>query len=504
MRKRLLAIIATLAMVLAMMPSMVFGAETVTNLVELQEALADESVTEINVTDTIVIPKGETVNIDLKGKTISGICDSSEDSIFSVSNTATLNIEDSSSDKSGKITFAAGSSNVGDTIDVKGKLNLYSGTIELTGSWSIGYAVDVRPNSWGEEYTEGTVFHMYGGKLVSSDAGVRVASSSDATHENVSASFIMDGGEIDAAWDGIFVQQSNEAYDILSVMINDGTISSDLAPIRIYGPNATSVLGNAENPIDIEIKGGNFEFTGTDSGKTWLVPNVFMYGGGMTTDEIANKASIEISGGTFDGDVSAYLKDGVKQDGNGNVVCAHNETKVVGAKDATCTEDGYTGDTVCEDCEVIIEEGSEIPATGHEKTEVVDAKDATCTEDGYTGDTVCAACGELIEEGAVIEALGHKYENGVCVCGAEELTTPEEPIEDPIEDPTIDTKEPAEEPTTPEQPAEEPTIDTEEPAEEAEDAVGTGDSMNVVIPFAIAALALAAMAAVVTTRRRHN
>ena len=46
--------------------------------------------------------------------------------------------------------------------------------------------------------------------------------------------------------------------------------------------------------------------------------------------------------------------------------------------------------------------------------------------------------------------------------------------------------------------------DAEEPVEETEDAVDTGDNMNMAIPFAIAGLALAAMAAVVATRRRTN
>jgi len=44
----------------------------------------------------------------------------------------------------------------------------------------------------------------------------------------------------------------------------------------------------------------------------------------------------------------------------------------------------------------------------------------------------------------------------------------------------------------------------EEPAEESEDAADTGDNMNMAIPFAIAGLALVAMAAVVVTRRRTN
>lgn len=54
----------------------------------------------------------------------------------------------------------------------------------------------------------------------------------------------------------------------------------------------------------------------------------------------------------------------------------------------------------------------------HQDTKVVNAKPATCTEDGYTGDTVCAACGKVLAKGEVIKALGHDYKNGTCTrCG---------------------------------------------------------------------------------------
>ena len=50
---------------------------------------------------------------------------------------------------------------------------------------------------------------------------------------------------------------------------------------------------------------------------------------------------------------------------------------------------------------------------------LVNAKDATCGDDGYTGDVVCAGCGEVQSKGAVIKATGeHHYDKGVCtVCG---------------------------------------------------------------------------------------
>ena len=44
-------------------------------------------------------------------------------------------------------------------------------------------------------------------------------------------------------------------------------------------------------------------------------------------------------------------------------------------------------------CGETVKKGEVIPALGH-KTQLVGAKAATCTEDGYTGDEVCTVCGE--------------------------------------------------------------------------------------------------------------
>ena len=113
----------------------------------------------------------------------------------------------------------------------------------------------------------------------------------------------------------------------------------------------------------------------------------------------------------------------------------HQHTEVRGAKAATCTEDGYTGDTYCTDCEEKIATGETISATGHQHTEVRGAKAATCTEDGYTGDTYCTDCEEKIATGETIAATGHHYEDGVCTsCGEEDpdYVAPTEPT-----DPTI-------------------------------------------------------------------
>ena len=124
--------------------------------------------------------------------------------------------------------------------------------------------------------------------------------------------------------------------------------------------------------------------------------------------------------------------------------CKHTGgTEIKDAKDATCTENGYTGDTYCKDCEAKLESGTVIPAAGHKGgtatckdkavcevcqqpygeldknnhtggTEIKDAKDATCTENGYTGDTCCKGCGAKLESGKVIPAAGHKGGTATC------------------------------------------------------------------------------------------
>ena len=56
---------------------------------------------------------------------------------------------------------------------------------------------------------------------------------------------------------------------------------------------------------------------------------------------------------------------------------------------------------------------AEPTACQHSETTTVGAVDPTCTETGYTGDTVCASCGESISTGEVIPALGHIWDEGV-------------------------------------------------------------------------------------------
>ena len=93
----------------------------------------------------------------------------------------------------------------------------------------------------------------------------------------------------------------------------------------------------------------------------------------------------------------------------GGTPCAHENTELRNAKEATCTEPGYTGDTYCKDCGEKIGTGTAIPAKGH--TEVIDeAVAATCTTPGKTEGKHCSVCNEILVAQEAIPAKGHVEE----------------------------------------------------------------------------------------------
>ena len=84
----------------------------------------------------------------------------------------------------------------------------------------------------------------------------------------------------------------------------------------------------------------------------------------------------------------------------------HSLTKVINKKDATCTENGYTGDTVCAICGKEITKGTVIPAKEHTE-ETIPGKAPTCTEPGLTDGTKCSVCNKVLVAQKEIPANGH-------------------------------------------------------------------------------------------------
>lgn len=177
---------------------------------------------------------------------------------------------------------------------------------------------------------------------------------------------------------------------------------------------------------------------------------IMTFAGKVTANSSANLSAISVDGTALDGfsaDTTKYTASGskvtaasadnagitvlpaadgvvriltVSEDGTAEktyavtleqTACQHKNTKVEHAKEATCTEEGYTGDTVCADCGETLEKGTVIAAKGHQ-TEVRNKRSATCSREGYTGDTVCTVCGETLATGSVIPKAEHRWNDG--------------------------------------------------------------------------------------------
>ena len=130
-----------------------------------------------------------------------------------------------------------------------------------------------------------------------------------------------------------------------------------------------------------------------------------------------------------------------------------HDTKEIGAKTATCTEDGIIACWQCETCEKYFSEEAATnelavedvvtTAPGH-NYEVVKGTPVTCLADGLSDGEACTVCGDVKTAQTVIKAEGHKLvtlpavepdgktpgktEGKQCsVCG--EITLPQEEIE---------------------------------------------------------------------------
>ena len=75
--------------------------------------------------------------------------------------------------------------------------------------------------------------------------------------------------------------------------------------------------------------------------------------------------------------------------------------------EATCTQQAT--------CEICGAKYGEINPSNHVNTEIRDAIAATCTEEGYSGDTYCSDCGEKLAEGEITEPTGHKGGTATCI-----------------------------------------------------------------------------------------
>lgn len=111
----------------------------------------------------------------------------------------------------------------------------------------------------------------------------------------------------------------------------------------------------------------------------------------------SNSASLTVSS------VKVLSAENVEPSAPEESICQHIYTEIRNAVEATCTEEGYTGDTYCKDCGAIRATGNTIPASEHSFDEGVETIAPTETEEGVKTFT-CTVCGATKTE--AIEATG--------------------------------------------------------------------------------------------------
>lgn len=167
------------------------------------------------------------------------------------------------------------------------------------------------------------------------------------------------------------------------ILINSGTLSAEGAPIVTGNQGAESAANNIYLP-----DGKTIALTGALTEKaalslTMKTPGTFTIGWSQQMDANVKPAAY------FTEDSGKYC---AVQTAEGECSLQEHTTQLQGKSEATCGQDGYTGDTVCTVCDKILTSGQKIDATGqHSFGEWTVTKEATEKEEGQK-ERVCTVC----------------------------------------------------------------------------------------------------------------
>lgn len=426
MRKKLLAIIATAAMVVAMIPAASFAASTMTSAQFIENA---DSTGKIVLNDDVTISDALTVNdgnytIDLGGKKL------------------TLTQPANYIKNNANVTFTNGTicidSVYGGTYNdcIIGVGDYYSSaTLSLNG-------VSLTGKNYNSSYA---VIYVYNTSTLDvTDSTISLENDSSATGGAIKASNGKDG-KINIINSELNLKKAQRGFINGTIEIKDSEVTMTEMDNGING-----------NPGQMDVTIDNTSLDVSDcTGRALTVVE-------GNTISVKNNSELNFSN-NGEGDIKFKSKGTLEFDESSKL-----DMKTV---DTTDVEGKNFKDlvTLPPTSELKVDNNGITIKCTHPGTKVINKKDATCAAEGYTGDTVCSACENLFDKGKTIPKLTeHTYKDGKCsVCGVADPNAPKAPA--------------------------------------ATDATAaTGDDMNMALPITVAGLALAAMAVVMATRRRHS
>lgn len=307
--------------------------------------LSDVTIADLETATLITVASGQKLIVDLNGCTVDVTSDTAANTNV-ILNNGSLTITDTSAAKDGKITYeyVGTSCNYGGwgtytlTNGNGATFVLEAGTLENTTSVASHIYYAINSTTYGSTITNVTI---NGGKVVNNNY-TAIRSFENASEGKVVLT--INGGTVQGTT-GIYLQSpSTKTYSKGVLNINGGKVlstRSEKQAVYVYGYGVEQLDG-----LSINVNGGLLD------GYIHIYPE--------TTDKeivkvsdtfTVKKETLEYSSGTQ----SFYY----------TLACAHKAVTAEGAKAATCTEAGYTGDKVCDNCGVTVEKGTTIPATGH-------------------------------------------------------------------------------------------------------------------------------------------
>ena len=239
-------------------------------------------INDISVTETLTVPAGVAVELDLNGKTITGTegRDADNNRIHVIVNNGILTIKDGTVKSAGNDGGSAIYNNAGATLTIE-DVTLY-GAPQSDPVYEAGvskpfpsYAV----NNYGNAVVNGATVKSYHGAIATGGNGVTVINDADI--------------DVGLGQSTGITSYAIYSYENAQVTVNGGKFAFTKQEIYVNGGNTFCELGT--NPII--INGGNYIGTSfsTGEGREYV-----------------------IKGGTFDADPSAYVADGLKAVENGS------------------------------------------------------------------------------------------------------------------------------------------------------------------------------------------
>ena len=267
----------TFIAILAMLFGFTFTANAqqveVSTLEALQNALKGEG-SSVVITETIVIPQGETVVLDLNGKTVTRLDETNK---YAINNLGTLTIKDTKGNGSINARgiyngYGDGGANVSTA-----KITVLSGTINAKGT-NGGAAIF----NYGTANVNGGNFTSIGGYSLNNQAGASMIIADGVTANNgiyaSNATLVVNGGEINGNRSGCHVLYAWNSV----VTINGGTFHNN------NSGNSTTMAGGTTK---LTINGGTFSIANGKSTNGWTSCLIDATDGGK----------YEINGGEFNG-----------------------------------------------------------------------------------------------------------------------------------------------------------------------------------------------------------